>query len=138
MAKTIVLTEADRARLSQVLDVNHSFGDENAGQCVRELNADLENAKIVDADAIPKDVITMNSKVVLRDLGSNEDEEWVLCFPQQADIYENRLSVLAPMGVAMLGMRTGDVIEWTTPRGSARAEIRSISYQPEAAGDFHL
>lgn len=138
MAKKIVLTEADRARLAQVLDVNHSFGDEKTGQCIRELNADLETAQIVDADDIPKDVITMNTKVVLRDLATNEDEEWVLCFPNQADIYENRLSVLAPMGVAMLGTRTGDIIEWETPKGIAKAEIKNISYQPEAAGDFHL
>ncbi len=138
MAKTILLTETDRARLSQVLDVNHSFGDEKMGLCIRELNADLVNAKIVDADEIPDDVITMNTKVVLRDLATNEDEEWILCFPNQADIFENRLSVLAPMGVAMLGKSTGDVIEWETPEGCGKAEIKTICYQPEAAGDFHL
>lgn len=138
MAKTIVLTEVDRARLSQVLDVNHSSGDDNMSQCIRRLNGDLENAKIVDADKVPENVITMNTKVVLRDLASGEDEEWMLCFPNQADIFENRLSVLAPMGVAMLGTSTGDVIEWATPSGTAKAEIKNISYQPEAAGDFHL
>jgi regulator of nucleoside diphosphate kinase len=138
MAKKIVLTEADRARLSQVLDINHSFGNVNAGQCLRELNSDLQNAEIVDADEVPNDVVTMNSRVVLKDLASNEEEEWVLCFPNKADIYENRLSVLAPMGVAMLGTRPGDVINWITPRGEGKAEIVKISYQPEAAGDFHL
>jgi len=138
MTKTIVLTEADRSRLSKVLDENYSFGDEKTGQCLRELNADLQNAKVVESEEIPSDVVTMNSKVILRDLTSNEDEEWVLCFPNHADIYENRLSVLAPMGVAMLGTRIGDTIEWETPRGTARAEIVSITYQPEAAGDMHL
>jgi len=138
MTKTILLTEADRSRLSKVLDENYSFGDEKTGQCLRELNADLQNAKIVESGEIPADVVTMNSKVVLRDLLSNEDEEWVLCFPNHADIYENRLSVLAPMGIAMLGTRTGDTIEWETPRGAAKAEIVSITYQPEAAGDMHL
>lgn len=138
MAKTIVLTEADHSRLSQVLDVNHSFGDEKMGQCIRELNADLQHAKIVDSDQIPKDTVTMNSKVILRDIDTKDEEEWVLCFPTQADIYENKLSVLAPMGVAMLGTQIGDTIEWDTPGGRAKAEIMKISYQPEAAGDFHL
>lgn len=138
MAKSIVLTEADRARLSQVLDVSHSFGDEKMGQCIRELNTDLESATIVESKDIPDDVITMNSRVVLRDVASGDEEEWVLCFPHQADIYENKLSVLAPMGIAMLGSQPGDVIEWETPRGIAKAEIVKISYQPEASGDFHL
>lgn len=138
MAKSIVLTEADRARLSQVLDVSHSFGDEKMGQCIRELNTDLESATIVESKDIPNDVITMNSRVVLRDVASGEEEEWVLCFPNQADIYENKLSVLAPMGIAMLGSKPGDVIEWDTPRGVAKAEIVKISYQPEASGDYHL
>lgn len=138
MAKSIVLTEADRARLSQVLDVSHSFGDEKMGQCIRELNTDLESATIVESKDIPDDVITMNSRVVLRDVASGDEEEWVLCFPNQADIYENKLSVLAPMGIAMLGSQPGDVIEWETPRGIAKAEIVKISYQPEASGDFHL
>ena len=98
----------------------------------------MQTAKIVEPADMPNDVITMNSRVVLRDLDSGEDEEWVLCFPQQADIFENKLSVLAPMGVAMLGTQVGEVIEWETPRGKARAEIMSIAYQLEAAGDSHL
>lgn len=138
MAKVIVLTENDHSRLSKVLDENSSFGDEKAGQCIRELNSDLTHAKIVEASDIPSDTVTMNSKVVIRDLDSNDDEEWVLCFPNNADIYENRLSVLAPMGVAMLGSKIGDDIEWETPRGKARARIEKISYQPESAGDLHL
>jgi len=137
MTKTIVITEADRTRLSQVLDVNSSFGDDKMGQCLRELNSDLKNAQIVASDAVPNDIVTMNSKVVLRD-DSGDEEEWVLCFPQTADIYENRLSVLAPMGIALLGTRPGDVIEWETPRGPMKAEVVKISYQPEAAGDLHL
>ena len=138
MAKTIILTQADHSRLSQVLDVNHSFGDDKAGACLRELNTDLQNARIVESSDVPSDVVTMNSKVSVKDLASGDEEDWVLCFPTQADIYENRLSVLAPMGVAMLGTTVGDTIQWETPRGMARAEITRISYQPESAGDLHL
>lgn len=138
MAKTIVLTQADHSRLSKVLDVNSSFGDEKVGHCIRELNSDLKSASIVGSGEIPADVVTMNSRVVIRDLSTNEDEEWMLCFPNNADIFENRLSVLAPMGIAMLGQKTGDVIAWETPKGAAQATIMSISYQPEAAGDLHL
>lgn len=138
MAKTIVITEADRTRLSQLLDINHSFGDEKMGHSLRELNSDLDKAKIVESDAVPNDVVTMNSHVILKDVESGEEEEWVLCFPQNADIFENRLSVLAPMGIALLGTTPGDEIEWDTPKGKARAEVVKISYQPEAAGDFHL
>lgn len=138
MAKTIILTEIDHSRLSKVMDVSTSFGDGKAGACVRELNADLQTAQIVEPEDVPADVVTMNSRVVVRDLATKDEEEWILCFPNNADIYESRLSVLAPMGVALLGTKVGDTIEWDTPAGTARAEVISIAYQPEAAGDLHL
>jgi len=138
MAKTIILTESDRSRLSKVLDVQHSFGSGKLGSCLKELNADLQTASIVNSEEVPSDVITMNTRVLLRDLPSGDEEEWVLTFPETADIYENRISVLAPMGVAMLGSRVDDEITWETPRGEARARIVSVAYQPEAAGDLHL
>lgn len=138
MRKQIVLTEHDHQRLSQILDLDHSFGDQKSGNCLKQLNQDLENAKIVASSEIPSDIITMNSKIVLRDEGDKSTEEWILCFPQSADIYENKISVLSPMGIELLGSKKDDIIEWDTPRGRSRAKVESIAYQPEASGDYHL
>lgn len=138
MRKQIVLTEQDHKRLCQILDVDQAFGDHKNGNCLKQLNQDLEKARIVAPSDIPADVITMNSKIVLLDESDKSTEEWVLCFPQTADIYENKISVLSPLGIELLGSKMNDVIEWETPRGVNKAKVQSISYQPEAAGDFHL
>jgi regulator of nucleoside diphosphate kinase len=137
-AKTIILTANDQVRLSRVLDLNHSFGSAKMGECIRGLNADLVNAKIVDSAEVPADIVTMNSRVVLEDLDTAEQEEWSLCYPKQADIYENRVSILAPMGIAMLGAKVGDHLEWEAPSGAAHARLVKVTYQPELAGDMDL
>jgi regulator of nucleoside diphosphate kinase len=63
---------------------------------------------------------------------------WTLVFPEDADIDQNRISVLAPIGTAMLGYSVGDTIEWPVPEGLRRIQVKEILYQPEAAGDYHL
>ena len=87
---------------------------------------------------MPNDVITMNSQVRLRDLDSGEEMIYTIVFPHEANIQKNKVSILAPVGVALLGYRLGDVVEWPMPGGKIRRlEIQDILYQPEAAGDYH-
>ena len=83
-------------------------------------------------------MITMNSKVCLQDLDSGEDLVYTLVFHGDADLESGRISVLAPVGTAMIGYRKGDRITWSVPGGLKRLKVKKILYQPEAAGDFHL
>jgi len=77
-------------------------------------------------------------KAHLRDLDTNEEETIALVYPGEANFAENRISVLAPVGTAILGARVGEVSEWKVPAGKRRLRIEEVFYQPEAAGDFHL
>ena len=90
-------------------------------------------ADVVEAEAIPRDVVTMNSEVRLQDLDSGDIKVYRLVFPSQART-ENSISILAPIGTAMLGYRVGDVIEWRVPKGIRRLKVLDVLYQPEAAG----
>jgi len=80
----------------------------------------------------------MNSRVTVRDMETGERSVYTLVYPEHADYREGRISVLAPLGSAMLGYRAGDVVEWEVPKGTKRMQIEEIHYQPEASGDFHL
>jgi regulator of nucleoside diphosphate kinase len=136
--RTISLTEFDRKRLSELVQVARSFSHRDQNH-LRQLRAELDRAEtVVDPSHIPPDVVTMNSQVRLRDVDSGEEMTYTLVFPAEADLEEHRISVLAPVGTAILGYRAGDVVEWPVPAGTRRLRIQEVLYQPEAAGDFHL
>jgi regulator of nucleoside diphosphate kinase len=78
----------------------------------------------------------MNSEVYLRNLNTKEEIIYRLVFPEHADANQGWISILAPIGTALLGYRVGDVIEWKVPAGIARLKVEKILYQPEAAGDY--
>jgi regulator of nucleoside diphosphate kinase len=103
-----------------------------------DLKKEIRKAKIVDPKEIPNDIITMNSKFKLKDLDSNEESIYTLVFPEEEDIYNNKISIYAPMGIALIGYRVGDTIEWPVPCGKLRIKVLEILYQPEASGDYHL
>jgi regulator of nucleoside diphosphate kinase len=139
MMKTrkIYITEFDKMRLEELMEVAAEFGD-NARKDLESLEEELDNAEIVSSKDIPADVVTMNSKVVFRDLDTSETMTYVLVFPRDANIDAGAISVLAPVGTAILGYAKGDIIEWPVPAGFRRLRIEEIVYQPEAAGDYHL
>ncbi len=124
MKKPIYITKYDKKRLEGLIN--------------DELRNEIKKAKTVDSKDIPNDVITMNSKFKLKDLDSNEESIYTLVFPEEEDIYQNKISIYAPMGIALIGYRVGDVIEWPVPCGKLRIQVMEILYQPEAAGDFNL
>ena len=135
MSRQIFITENDRAKLKKL--INHEFFEGlQTDNSLRELNNEIEKAKIVDAKELSKDIITMNSKVLVR-LNGNE-EEVTLVYPQEADFVENKISVLSPIGIAILGYKEGDTVEWAVPSGVMEIHIEKVLYQPEAAGDLHL
>ena len=80
------------------------------------------------------DVVTMHSTVRVRDVDSGTSMVYTLVFPVEADIEQQRISVLAPIGTALLGFRTADIFEWKTPGGTRRLQIEEVLLQPEAAG----
>jgi len=93
---------------------------------------------VVAPEEVPADVVTMNSKVRVRDVAMNEVTTYTLVFPEQANIEQNKISVVEPIGTAMLGQRTGDEFEWQVPAGPVRLRVEEVLYQPEAVGHFHL
>lgn len=103
-----------------------------------QLQQQLRETSVVEPQKVDKDVVTMNSQVRLRDLKLRKSTTWTLVFPEDADMDAGKLSVLAPLGLAILGARVGQTIEVQTPGGRRRIYIDRILYQPEAAGDFHL
>jgi regulator of nucleoside diphosphate kinase len=135
--RTIYVTEYDMTRLEELLDAPERFEDRDKKH-LRELEEELLRAEVVAPVDIPKDIITMNSKVRLKDLDSGEQIIYSLVFPNEADISQNRISILAPIGTALIGYRVGDTIEWEVPAGLRRLKVEEILYQPEAAGDYHL
>jgi regulator of nucleoside diphosphate kinase len=135
--REIYITEYDRQRLMEVMRESVHAGLSEK-KYFNDLRRELERARVVAPREVPSDVITMNSRVRLRDLDSGEDETYTLVFPEDADLAHNRLSVLAPVGTALIGYRVGDVIEWPVPDGVRRLRIEAIEYQPESSGDYHL
>jgi regulator of nucleoside diphosphate kinase len=133
--RTIYITELDRKRLVERLH-SSEWVPEIDQDNLAELEQELLRAEIVSPREIPGDVITMNSTVRLRDLDTRKEVIYTLVFPAEANAAENRISVLAPIGTAMIGYRVGDVITWKVPAGSRRLKVEEIVYQPEKAGDF--
>src|SRR5690606_1167611 len=95
---------------------------------------ELERATVVETAEFRPNVVGLRSRVKLRDLQTNEIEEWVLTLPEQANSDQQRLSVLAPVGTAILGYTEGDEIEWETPGGVRKLKIEQV----EPAGPLEI
>lgn len=135
---TIQITETDRDRLSWLIEATQEKSNVEYREYLKKLEDELDRATIVDPKAIRPDVITMRSTVRLKDLVSGETNTYSLVFPKEANFNEGKISVLAPIGTAILGYRKGDTIEWQVPSGLRRLKVDEILYQPEAAGHFDL
>jgi len=134
---TIYITELDYNRLNGLIDRTRERNGADR-EYLNKLEAELDRAEIVDPNDIPADVITMRSKVRLKDLVSGESNTYSLVFPTEADFAEGKISVLAPIGTAILGYKRGDTIEWPVPSGLRRLRVEEVLYQPESAGDYEL
>ena len=111
--KEIVITAADFDRLRGVLDSRHYRSTQ--APLLLALREELERGTVVPADEVPKGVVTMHSQVHVRDLKAQESETYTLVYPDEADINENKLSVLAPLGMALLGTRVGQIVKFDAP-----------------------
>ena len=133
--KTIYLTHLDVQRLRNLLDDPDLIRQK---PYLHELERELNRAAIVESTEIPADIVTMNSTVRLVDGSTGEILTLTLVYPDQANISEARVSVLAPVGMAILGCRQGETIEWNVPAGTRSLRIERILFQPEAAGLYTL
>lgn len=136
--RRVFITAFDKERLEELINVATEFGQHDRDD-LEELATEMGQANVVDSKEVPPNVVTMNTKVQLRDADTDETMTYTLVFPTDADISAGRISVLAPVGTAILGYKEGSTVEWPMPSGKARRiKIEKILYQPEAAGDFHL
>ena len=99
----------------------------NASAALAKLRDELDRAAVIDPAAFPADVVTMNSTVAFEDLGTSEIEEYTITFPENADIERSRISILAPIGTALIGCRVGDIVKWSTPGGIRQLKVRRVT-----------
>jgi regulator of nucleoside diphosphate kinase len=132
----IQITRFDKARLMRLLR-SLDAAAENRDE-IEDLERELERGAEVDSAEVAPDVVTMNSTVRVTDLDAETTHLYTIVFPGDADFDKGRISILSPLGTALLGYRAGDVVTWETPRSTRRLRIEELVYQPEAAGDFHL
>lgn len=135
--KTIYITDNDMVRLEELLEIAGENPTRD-NKHLEELSGELMKAEVVESRDIPPNVITMNSEVLFQDLDNGESKTYKLVFPREANVEQNRISILAPVGTAMIGCRVGQTIKWNAPGGVRKMKIVKIIYQPEAAGDYHL
>jgi len=115
----LIITTTDFARLQSVIDTHNS-------QASELLDYELRRARIVEPEVVPADVVTMNSTVVYEDCDTGARREIRVCYPQDADATAGKVSVLAPIGSALLGLRVGQVITWPVPNGTKRVRVAEV------------
>jgi transcription elongation GreA/GreB family factor len=121
----VLSSQANVAGYRAVVEAAHEFGRMFTGQ-------------VTAAGKVPPDVVTMNSRVRFCDLDTGEKRELTVVFPNDADIGQNKVSILTPIGTALLGNRVDDTVEYRVPGGLKRFRIEEVLYQPEAAGNYYL
>ena len=125
MQRTIHITEPDMKKLAALLE-SWRPAREVDREHARVLAEELERAHLVHTTEARADVVTMNSRVTVTDLDSGREHEYTVVFPRDADLSAGRISVLAPIGTALLGYAEGDEIEWNVPGGVRRLRIDSV------------
>ncbi|WP_052555564.1 nucleoside diphosphate kinase regulator [Enhygromyxa salina] len=130
----ITITEQDFDRLTGIL------GSLPATHAVGELlSVELDRATVVEGNEIPSDIVTMNSRIRMEDATTGEQHDVTLVYPREADFAQGKLSILAPIGAALLGLRAGQSIDWPIPGGRTKTmRVVAVQWQPEAAGEFDL
>ena len=133
LQRTIDITREDLERLQRLVD-GLEAGSRGDSSNIIALEEELDRARIVDARTVRPDVVTLNSHVRICDLDTERIMEYEIVYPATRPVSSAApLSVLAPLGIALLGYRAGDIIEWQVPRGKRRLKVMEVLYQPEAA-----
>ena len=133
----LIINSLDYARIKKCISDAKLFKSVSSAEAEKLLK-ELNDAQIVEPEAIPANVVTMNSIVKLSFLNNNKQIQFQIVYPENANIKENKFSIFSPIATALIGYKTGDEIEWIVPAGLTKIRIDEIIYQPEAAGDFNL
>ena len=136
-ARTIYITDLDMKRLRQLVEGTKAWSEKDR-EYMEDLEEELQRAVVVSSKDVPPDVVTMNSELQVKDLATGKNMIFRLVFPRDADFERGKVSILAPIGTALIGYRTGDTVDWRVPSGIRRLRIEEVLYQPEAAGDYDL
>ena len=131
MKKQIHITKADQIKLAAMME-GMKTADERLQRWLILLEHELDRANIVESHEIPLGTVTLHSRVRLLDLASSESVVYRLVLPSEANSADGSLSILAPIGIAMLGYGEGDRFECETPGGIRRFLVESVLFQPEA------
>jgi regulator of nucleoside diphosphate kinase len=124
------LTQLDYVRLTRLASLSKAA----VTPAVEEL---LESSDLVSSRAIPRNVVTMYTQLLVKDLASDKADKVTLCYPDDANPNQGFISVFAPLGTSLLGLSVGDVARWRSPLGDERmARVVEILFQPEASGDY--
>jgi regulator of nucleoside diphosphate kinase len=130
----LVISSLDAERLEKLMDSlpSSAFPGKN------ELEAELARAEVVEPRDVPPTVVTMNSTVRFKVESSADEFCLTLVYPKDVDATGDKISILAPVGSALLGLSQGDEIEWPKPGGGVlRVRIEEVVYQPERSGEYH-
>lgn len=132
----LLINSYDKKRLMRLLAQRNASTEVRAE--LDDLAWEIQRGTEVRPQDIPPDVVTMNSSVRVSDLETSKSDVYTIVFPTEANYERGKISILAPLGTALLGYRVGDVVYWHVPRGIRQLRIDEIVYQPEAAGHYHL
>jgi len=135
--RPIVVTDLDARRLRALLDRRSETSNLDQAH-LQKLQSELERARVLLRAETPTDVVTMHSEVRVLDLESGDRSDYALVFPGEADVSAKRISVVAPLGTALLGFREGDTVEWMMPGGIRRLRIervhQAVAHESQAQG----
>ena len=130
----IIISELDYSRIDNLLRTTAGI----ATNIKSALLTELERAELVAPEQIPANVVTMNSQVKFSVISTGVTFTLKLVYPKDMDDSGNTISILAPVGSAMLGLKEGDEIDWQDGQGGMlQVRIETIEYQPERAGEYH-
>lgn len=135
--RKIYITKEDAKKLGELLKAGLRHNGSRDLANLRVLQEELQRAKIVATSEVAPDVVTMHSCVRVKDLHDDEAMDITLVFPEEAEPDDGRISVVAPIGAAILGYKAGDTVQFRTPGGLRRLQVEQLLYQPEAAGQVH-
>jgi regulator of nucleoside diphosphate kinase len=131
----ILISTTDRERLCQLMN-SARLDPRISAASIAALESELARAEIVEPDELPIDVVTMGSTIWFRDLETEEVEQYMLVLPSEANVMRDQISVLAPIGTALLGYRLGDIVKWRVPSGKRRMEIVKVNQRQQVAKEL--
>ncbi|EMR03256.1 nucleoside diphosphate kinase regulator [Cesiribacter andamanensis] len=134
--QTLIVNSLDKKRLSKLFPVQQSYAELRDN--IKLLEEKLGTAKTLTAKKVPPTVVTMNSRVEVKNLSLGRAMAVELVYPDAVDAARFKISIFSPLGAAIFGYSQGDEFLWAGRSGKNRFRIEKVLYQPESAGDYHL